>query len=38
MFFSSLTLAQLDEILEIVISYDIVCQWSVNGLSLLDAH
>ena len=30
MFFSSLTLAQLDELLDIIISYDIICQWSVN--------
>ena len=38
MFFSSLTLAQLDRILEIVVSYNIICQWSINAWKRMKAY
>jgi len=38
MFFSSLTLAQLAELLEIIVSYDIMCQWSIKIWEQMKAY
>lgn len=38
MFFSSLTLAQLAELSEIIVSYDIVCQWSIHIWERMKAY